>query len=95
MLGNFRAFCRLLIFFSKYTFSKNSFRNTIRVSISLDPGQARHFVGPGLDPNCLQRLSSNDTSNIELELQVRHFIIVTEFLNINQSFAIAHSGFYF
>ena len=37
------------------TFSKNSFKNTIRVSSSLDPDQARHFVGPDLGPNCLQR----------------------------------------
>ena len=38
--------------FSKSTFSKNSFRNTIRVSNSLDPD---------LGPNCLQRLSADDT----------------------------------
>ena len=48
MLGNLRCF--------KLTFSKKSFRNTIRVSNSLDPDQAGHFVGPDLDPNCLQRL---------------------------------------
>ena len=29
--------------------------NTIRVSDSLDPDQARRFVGPDLGPNCLQR----------------------------------------
>ena len=28
--------------------------NTIRVSNSLDPDQARHYVGPDLGPNCLQ-----------------------------------------
>ena len=55
------GFCHLLIF-SKSTFSKNSFRNTIIVSNSLDPDQARHFVGPDLDPYCLQRLSAEDTS---------------------------------
>ena len=33
--------------------------NTIRVSNSLDPDQARHFVGPDLGPNCLQRLSAD------------------------------------
>ena len=27
---------------------------------SLDPDQARCFVGPDLDPNCLQRLSADD-----------------------------------
>ena len=32
------------------------FFNTIRVSNSLDPDKAQHFVGPDLGPNCLQRL---------------------------------------
>ena len=32
------------------------------VSNCLDPDQARHFVGPDLGPNCLQRLSADDTS---------------------------------
>ena len=50
-------FCRLLIFFSKSTFSKKkSFMNTIRVSNSVDPDQARRFVGPDLGPNCLQNI---------------------------------------
>ena len=31
------------------------------MSNSLDPDQARHFVGPDLGPNCLQRLSADDT----------------------------------
>ena len=31
------------------------------MSNSLDPDQARH-VGPDLDPNCLQRLTADDTS---------------------------------
>ena len=30
------------------------------MSNSLDPDQARHFVGPDLDPICLQRLSADD-----------------------------------
>ena len=46
--------------FSKSTFSKNSFRNTIRVSNSLDSDQDRHYVAPDLGPNCLQRLSADD-----------------------------------
>ena len=49
------AICQLL---SKSTFLENSFRNTN----SVDPGQARHFVRPDLGPNCLQRLSADDTS---------------------------------
>ena len=31
------------------------------MSDRLDPDQARHFVGPDLDPICLQRLSADDT----------------------------------
>ena len=29
------------------------------MSNSLDPDQARHFVGPDLGPNCLQRLPAD------------------------------------
>ena len=35
------------------------FFNTMRVSNSLDPNQARHFFGPDLGPNRLQRLSAD------------------------------------
>ena len=42
-------------FFTKSTFLKISFRNINMVSNSLDPDQARHFVGPDLGPNCFQR----------------------------------------
>ena len=45
------------------------FFNTIRVSKSLDPDQARHFVGPDLGPNCLQRLSA-DIAGKELKANV-------------------------
>ena len=38
-------------------------RNTIRVSNSLDPDQAQQNVGPDLGPNCLQRLSADDTGS--------------------------------
>ena len=62
MLGNFPCFFCLLQIFSKSFFRKNSFRKTIRVSNSLDPDQARYFVGPDLGPNCLQTLSEDDTS---------------------------------
>ena len=36
------------------TFSNYSFRNTIRVSNSLDTNQARQFAESYLGPNCLQ-----------------------------------------
>ena len=38
----------------------NFYRNTIGVSNSLDPDQARQNVGPDLGPNCLQRLSADN-----------------------------------
>ena len=41
------------------------------MSISLDPDQARHSVGPDLCPDCLERLSADNTKNKELQyLQV-------------------------
>ena len=58
MLGkniSFHDFLSSAEYFSKSTFKKNSFRNTIRVSISLGPNQALRFFWPDLDPNCLQR----------------------------------------
>ena len=41
--------------------SAKSFRNTIRVSNSLDPDQARCNVWPDLDPNYFQRLKADNT----------------------------------
>ena len=38
------------------------------VSNILDPDQARHFVGPELGPNCLQRLSTGHLSHRVLPL---------------------------
>ena len=55
-------FCRLLIFFSKLVFSKNTSRNTTWVSNSSDPDLAQQHVGPDLGPNCLQRFSADVTS---------------------------------
>ena len=56
----YRAIMALLL---KLTFSKKSFRISIRVSNSLDPDQACQFVGPDLGPNCLQRLSADYKSH--------------------------------
>ena len=62
MLLNFYAFCRLLFSPQKSSlFSKICFMNTTRVSNSLNPDQTGQFVGPDLGPNCLQRLSADDT----------------------------------
>ena len=48
--------------FKSKTFLKKYFRNTITVSNSLDPDQDRRSVGPDLGPNCLQKLSADNTS---------------------------------
>ena len=50
----------LLLLSSKLPSAKSSFRNTNRVSNSLDPDQDRHFVSPDLNPSCLKRLSADD-----------------------------------
>ena len=75
MLGNFAYFfvvCRF--FFSKLTFSKNYFGNTIRVSNSLDPDQARHVVGSDLGPNCLQGYQQTTLGGKELSVSYSHLI---------------------
>ena len=61
----------LTLYLHAYLSSANFFQNQLfqkilswipSVSNSLDPDQARHFVGPDLGPNCLQRLSADDNS---------------------------------
>ena len=60
MLGNFfMLFWLPEDLFQNYFFPKNSFRNTIRVSNSLDPD----LVGPDPGRNCLERLSVDDRSH--------------------------------
>ena len=54
----FSIVCKM---FSKLFLMKVSFRKTIRASNRLDPDKARHFVGPDMGPNCLQKLSVDDT----------------------------------
>ena len=53
------------------------FFNTIRVSNSLDPDQTRYFVGPGLCPNCLQRLSAD---NKDKDLNTEQLVDTTSWL---------------
>ena len=63
MLDNISCFCCGEVTFFKLIFSKDSFRNIIRVSNGLDPDQNWQSVGPDLGPNCLQRLSADDKSH--------------------------------
>ena len=62
LLGNFACIFAVCWYLLKSIFLKSYFRNTIRVSNSSDPDQARHLVGPDLVQNCLKRLSAEDTS---------------------------------
>ena len=62
MFGKFSSVSLSVFFFFKIIFLKKSFRNIIKVSNRLDPYQVRHFVGPDLGLNCLQRLSADLTS---------------------------------
>ena len=51
-----------IIAFSLLFFFQNQlFRKIISEIPSEDPDQAGHFVWPELGPNCLQRLSADDT----------------------------------
>ena len=64
MAGDFAGFLLAADLFQNQLFRKKSFRNTIRVSNSLDPDQVRCFVEPDLGPNCLQKLSADNTSRL-------------------------------
>ena len=68
------TFCHLLMFF-KINFFENSFRNTIRLSNSLKPDQARCYVGPDLGLNCLQRLSVGDTYKHRVSYMNAHVLL--------------------
>ena len=57
--------------FLKINFFKNSFTSTIRESNHLSPDQDQ-LVGPDLDLNCLQRLSTDDKVAINKERVKRH-----------------------
>ena len=63
MQGNFlKNFLSFADFFSKVTFLKNFLKIPSECRNSLDPDQAQQ---PGLDPNCLPRLSADKKSQRE------------------------------
>ena len=87
---------RLLILFKIIFFSKYSFMNTFRVSNSLDPSQARQFVGRNLGPNCLHRFSTEDTGRQIVKTQQinslqthvhRHVHLYKNVINVNSKHA--------
>ena len=47
-------------------FAKKSSRNIFRVSNSLDPDQARHFVDHDLCPNCLQTAPGTSRQRVNI-----------------------------
>ena len=55
------------------------------MSNSLDPDQARHFVGPDQGLNCLQRLSADDASRESVSCKVLQFNILTSISSSIQS----------
>ena len=57
LLGNFAS----ADFIQNQLFREKIFQKYIRVSNSLNHDQVRRFVGHDLGPNCLQRLSADDT----------------------------------
>ena len=59
------------------------------MSNSLDLDQARHFVGPDLGPNCLQRLSADDTLGLSryaisvsryIAICAKHIAIISQYI---------------
>ena len=52
------------------------------MSNSLDPDQAQHFVGPDLGPNCLQRLSADDTGRLRVKHCHVNICMITEDIRI-------------
>ena len=66
---NFHAFLSSSFFLSSvflFNFKKffQEYHQSLRGSNSLDPDQARRSVWPDLGPNCLPRLSADDTQLI-------------------------------
>ena len=56
--------------------------NTFRVLNSLDPDQARRIVGPDLGPNCLHRISLDDTSRQSIRLlKLEKFLLLYQIVH--------------
>ena len=86
-------FCFVVcLFFSKLLFSKNYFRNIIRVSKNSDSDQVPQKVQPDLGLNWVQRKSADDKSQhrvndsklmVILQISFRHQIYANAFIQIN------------
>ena len=67
----------MLLLSSADYFQNQLFLNIIRVSKGLAPDQHQHSVRPDLGPNCLQRLSADDTSKQRVKALVSLLIIMS------------------
>ena len=59
---------------------KNSFRNTIGVSNSLDPDQVRLSVGPDLGPKLFAKVTSADDIMSLLARKELNYILLTMYV---------------
>ena len=73
--------CHLLIFFKINLQKIQEYHQSIKQFGSMNPDHARYYVGPGLDPNCLQRLSADDTSR-----QIVKIWIIFQSISLNKYF---------
>ena len=48
----------------------------------LDPDQARHYVGPDLGPNCLQRLRVKNKCNKDAMLKLLNYSLFVIFIAV-------------
>ena len=76
-----QRFCRLLIC-KKNNFSKHTFRNTIRVSNSVNPWYIVGFVGPDLVLNCWQKLSEDNRIRLLQGKSKSLYICALSFANV-------------
>ena len=64
-------------------------------SNSLDPDQARHFVGPDLGPNCYLRLSADNNGSEgvnDVHLYIVLFCLFDLIMSHQQSFSYVGTG---
>ena len=59
----------------------------MRMSNRLDPNQARQIVGPDLGPNCLQRLSADNTGRERVNRHMTSNVLYME-LGIYHKFLV-------
>ena len=60
------------------------------MSNSLEPGQARHFVGPGLGPNCLQNVISR--RHLEAKSKAFYMFVIADIrqTSVSQHIKLIH-----